>query len=144
MTPQQPAKGSGPEVPVLPPGPMEVIAVSEVQTWPEWRSEVDCEECVDWEGPPPVPLWEARRRFPAELGFEVGHAHYLTRDMDGEPLSIPTTVVRHPGMDAQFFPEAAPAKSGGGHRSEHQAGPDGRPVRGDRARRRDASSPGRA
>ena len=86
--------------------------MSKAEVWPDWCSEFDCEECADWEGPPPVPLWEARRRFPAGLGFEVGHAHYLTRDKDGEPLSIPTTVVRHPGMYAQFFPEPPPERSG--------------------------------
>jgi hypothetical protein len=100
---------------------MEVTAMSNTQRRPDWRSEIDCQECAAWEGPPPIPLWEARRRFPAELGFEIEHAHYLTRGEKGEPLSIPTTRVHHPGMDVQFFPEAPPSV-GRRRRSEHEAG----------------------
>jgi hypothetical protein len=84
---------------------MEVIAVSQARSWPDWRTEIDCEKCADWEGTAPVPLWEARRRYPPELGFEVRHGHYLTKGEDSKMVSIPTTIVKHPGMYAQFIPD---------------------------------------
>jgi hypothetical protein len=55
-----------------------------------------------------VPLGEARLRYPPELGFKVSHADYVCRGENGEPLVIPTTVVQHPGMSAQWFPELPP------------------------------------
>jgi hypothetical protein len=71
----------------------------------DWRAEVDCERCADWEGPPPVPLSEARRAYPPKLGFKVSHADYRARSEDGEWKVIPTTVVEHPGMFVQWFPK---------------------------------------
>ncbi len=53
----------------------------------------------------PPPLDELRKDFPPELGYTVEHAEWI-ETVDGEVRRIPIAVVRGPGVELTFFPEA--------------------------------------